>query len=234
MSLISTRQIKAARAFIGWSRKDFADATGLSIATVRKLENLKTGCVSAHSSAAIRLAVEAEGWEFTDNEGIRRKVDGFRVYEGVDSVDAFFEDIMETVKQTGSDIYAYMKSQDTLAETLGIAKNCKPERVDRLDKTTNIKCLLFEEALFAIPMSKFQFRMAAKHSAAPVSYYVYGRKYALVMPEGMGRYKFFVFNWLDLALSQQRHFDYLWDISTPFVTQQDETYNNKPHLVAQS
>jgi transcriptional regulator with XRE-family HTH domain len=35
---ISIRQLKAARALLGWSQEDLASATGISIATIRRLE----------------------------------------------------------------------------------------------------------------------------------------------------------------------------------------------------
>jgi transcriptional regulator with XRE-family HTH domain len=38
-STINARQIKAARALLDWSQEDLANTSGLSIATIRKIES---------------------------------------------------------------------------------------------------------------------------------------------------------------------------------------------------
>ena len=71
---ISIRQVKAARELLGWKQTDLADASGLSIVTIRRLE-AQTGELGGREDtvAAIRSALEFPGVEFTNGDapGVR-------------------------------------------------------------------------------------------------------------------------------------------------------------------
>jgi transcriptional regulator with XRE-family HTH domain len=64
------RQIRAARALIGWSAQDLANASSVGVATIRRaeLKDSETG-MTAPNSAAIRTALEAAGVEFIPENG---------------------------------------------------------------------------------------------------------------------------------------------------------------------
>ena len=61
------RQIRAARALIGWSAQDLANASSVGVATIRRaeLKDRETG-MTAPNIAAIRAALEAAGVLFID------------------------------------------------------------------------------------------------------------------------------------------------------------------------
>lgn len=61
--MISPRQIRAARALLGWSQQDLADKAVLSLNAVKRLEN---GKVDPRLSTvqAVRTALEGAGVEF--------------------------------------------------------------------------------------------------------------------------------------------------------------------------
>jgi len=62
---ISIRQVKAARALLSWSQEDLAEASGVSVPTIARLE-ASDGPLGGRSStaAAIRAALEDAGIEF--------------------------------------------------------------------------------------------------------------------------------------------------------------------------
>lgn len=62
-------QLRAARALIGWSQAEVAQASGLSIPTVKRAEG--QGAVSASPEAidSIRAALESAGVEFIPENG---------------------------------------------------------------------------------------------------------------------------------------------------------------------
>ena len=64
--MLSVCQIKAARAFLGWSAIELAKNSAVGIATIRRYE-LQDGIPSAHASVlkAIKLCFESAGIEFT-------------------------------------------------------------------------------------------------------------------------------------------------------------------------
>ncbi len=74
--MISTGQVRAARAMLRWRAQDLANASGVGVATIRRMEVLD-GVPSGQirSLAAIQSALEAAGVEFIgtadDRPGVR-------------------------------------------------------------------------------------------------------------------------------------------------------------------
>jgi len=74
--MISTEQIRAARALLRWTAQNLADASGIGVATIRRME-LMDGVPSGQvrTIEALRRALEAAGVEFvgspSDAPGVR-------------------------------------------------------------------------------------------------------------------------------------------------------------------
>ncbi len=66
--MISSNQIRAARALLGWSGTDLANRSGVGITTLRRYE-LQVGIPSANTSTllSIQATLEGAGIEFTGN-----------------------------------------------------------------------------------------------------------------------------------------------------------------------
>lgn len=62
-------QLKAARALIGWSQAQVAEAAALSVPTVKRAEGQAALSASADAVAAIRAALEAAGVVFLPENG---------------------------------------------------------------------------------------------------------------------------------------------------------------------
>jgi transcriptional regulator with XRE-family HTH domain len=68
--LVTTRQIKAARALLGWSQADLAQKSGISEPTVARLESMDGELGGRQVTAQkIRAAIEVAGVEFIDENG---------------------------------------------------------------------------------------------------------------------------------------------------------------------
>ena len=67
---ISIRQMKAARELIGWKQTDLADACGLSIVTIRRLES-REGKLGGRADTAAKIiaAFESAGVIFINENG---------------------------------------------------------------------------------------------------------------------------------------------------------------------
>jgi transcriptional regulator with XRE-family HTH domain len=67
---ISIRQVKAARELIGWKQTDLADACGLSIVTIRRLE-AQAGLLGGRADTAAKIvaALENAGVIFVEENG---------------------------------------------------------------------------------------------------------------------------------------------------------------------
>jgi predicted transcriptional regulator len=67
---VSIRQIKAARALLGWSQTELADTAGVSVPTVKRLE-ATDGVLGGRKDTATKLrsALERAGIEFIEENG---------------------------------------------------------------------------------------------------------------------------------------------------------------------
>ncbi|QDW36924.1 helix-turn-helix transcriptional regulator [Bradyrhizobium sp. KBS0727] len=73
--MVTTRQIKAARALLAWSQADLADRSGISEPTVARLESADGELGGREETAQkLRTAIEAAGVEFIDENGGGRGV----------------------------------------------------------------------------------------------------------------------------------------------------------------
>jgi transcriptional regulator with XRE-family HTH domain len=69
-TLVTIRQIKAARALLGWSQADLARASGVSEPTIARLESVD-GRLGGRKETGMKLraAIEAAGIEFIEEDG---------------------------------------------------------------------------------------------------------------------------------------------------------------------
>ena len=77
---ITSELIRAARALLRWEQRELAHASGVSLPTIKRLEDSTPGTLAAHSSTvtALRRALESAGIEFTNGNGsgVRLKAPG--------------------------------------------------------------------------------------------------------------------------------------------------------------
>jgi ribosome-binding protein aMBF1 (putative translation factor) len=67
---LSGGQIRAARAFLGWSAQELARHSALGVNTIRRAESAGPDTsLTAANELAIRRALEAAGVEFIDDNG---------------------------------------------------------------------------------------------------------------------------------------------------------------------
>ena len=67
---LTSELVRAGRALVRWEQRHLAEASSISLATVKRLE-AKPGPVQAHASTvtALRRALESAGVEFIDENG---------------------------------------------------------------------------------------------------------------------------------------------------------------------
>jgi transcriptional regulator with XRE-family HTH domain len=84
---LTSELIRAARALLRWSQGDLAEASGVSIPTIKRLENVP-GLLAAHRSTvtALRRALESAGIEFINGiaPGVRLKTGAKKEDPGAD------------------------------------------------------------------------------------------------------------------------------------------------------
>jgi len=69
--MITGRQIRAARGFLAWDRRDLVKKAVVTLHTIERLEtSAETIGGTNKALAAIKTTLEAEGIEFTDGAGV--------------------------------------------------------------------------------------------------------------------------------------------------------------------
>ena len=78
--MLTASQIRAARALIDWSQPKLAEASGLSLPTIRRMEGaLGPGRSSAANVEAVRVALERAGVTFLEAEETKPGGPGVRL-----------------------------------------------------------------------------------------------------------------------------------------------------------
>lgn len=210
MGHIGSRQIKAARALLDWSQEDLAEATNLSIATIRKLE---LGYISPRSSTTdvLRQALEGAGIEFTDAEGVRRRQEEIKIYQGAHGCLSFFEDIVATSKKSGSELLAVASSDLALSYLFGAEPGRYLEEAVARQEVVKVKIILTDT--FDLPLStpRLEYRSLSSNYVDPMPFCVYGDKYALVAASDSRISKIVVVQSSTAARSSRRHFESMWE-----------------------
>ena len=215
---IHARQIKAARAILNWSQQDLAQSTGLSITTIRKLE---MGFISPRNTTTnvIRQAIEGAGIEFLDSEGVRRRLDDVVIHRGANSCDLFFHDLIQTVSLNNGEVLALFHSESMLAQCGGVTGRYNFKRLEQLQQTAHVKCLVSQAAESPLLPSLFQLRTDLKNSFISTSYFVYGNIYAIVQQESDRAFSFVVYKSAHIAQRYRNYFHERWDDSAPSSAQ---------------
>jgi transcriptional regulator with XRE-family HTH domain len=215
---IRANQVKAARALLGLSQEELAVLTGLSIPTIRKIES---GAISPRSRTmnAIRHAIEDAGWEFIYPEGIRRRQTEIDLCEGTEGADFFFNDIMNTVRERGGEIYGSIFSLEMFVNAIGANEKSNGDRLKQLCDLAPVKCLLAEPDMGPNLPASCHFRMILKCYMGNVPYFVYGDRFVLVLPDRMDGFKYTLHRGGNMARSFREGFLDLWDMANPLMTQ---------------
>ncbi|MBI1207279.1 MAG: helix-turn-helix domain-containing protein [Azospirillum sp.] len=216
MSSLHPVQVKAARAMLDWTREELAAVTGLAVNTIR---NLEAGIVPRSStSAIIRQAIENAGLEFTDGEGVRRRNDDVRIHRGMDGRDAFFDDVVQTVRQKGGGIAVVARSWDLLVQACGLLPDDDIGTLAALSGIAAVKCLVAETPkLFRGAPDGFELRTTLGRNVGPLPCFVYGGKSALALAGPGTSPHYVVFSQPDCGRAHHEHFRALWDDALPLT-----------------
>ena len=214
--MISPEQIKAARAWIDLTRDALAEEAGVSAATIR---NLERGKVSHRSAETVRAALEIKGFRFHGRNGLSRPTDENKTYEGANSRDEFYEDVLTTAKQRGGEIAVLFKTQDLLTRSLGITDDDRLDRISELAKFATIKCLLSDVRQLSLYTSpRVQIRAAAHNPLGPLGTFIYADKTAVVVSNGRD-FVFHVTKSMTITHDTWKGFASCWETAMPLNPQ---------------
>ena len=211
--IISPEQIKAARAWMGWTREYLAEEAGVSTGTIRNIED---GKVSPRSVEPIRLVFESKGFKFYGRHGLSRQPSETKTFAGPDSCDEFYQELLSIAKQKGGEIVAIFRTQQQLARALGVTDFTRHERLEQLAKHAVIKCLLSEDRELAFNLASIHFRATPHNPFGPMAQIVYGDTTIIIV--GNGREFFFhITKSVETANSGLKDFASRWEAALPLL-----------------
>ncbi len=212
---ISAAQIRAARGLLNWSQDKLAEISGLSVATIRKIE---LGHISPRSetTGSIIAAFENTGLEFIEPDGVRHRPEDIRIYQGREGFRDFYDDIHETAKKSGEAIVVVCASEIPFNEALGDEFRLGHyERMTAIKSKSAVKCIVTEDTSSLPATAYCEYRCISKHYVDSVPFYVYGDKYAIIMFEADPSPKVTVIESRLVADAFRRQFYSMWDKATP-------------------
>lgn len=123
--MISSRQIKAARALLGWTQTDLAQASGLHFNAINKIEN-EIGEARQSSLVSIKSACEYAGIRFRGQRGVEFKEDVFETLriEGKDFLSRMIDDILTCLRTSDDELLCCTPDE-------GLFNTLNPKQSDR-------------------------------------------------------------------------------------------------------
>lgn len=179
--LITTDQIRAARALLNWSQAELAEHSDLARPTIVKIEN-EIQTPELKSLEKIILAFEKAGIEFGLNESVSRKNQDIRIYRGIDEFPKFFEELYNHVKTSGGLIVVSNVDERKWVEAQGnffsstYAKNMTTIR-DKID----FRILIKEGDNFMPAKPYATYRWAPEEHFATVPFHVYDDRFSIFL-----------------------------------------------------
>ena len=214
--MISSLQIKAARALLDWSQDDLAEGTGLSRTTIRSIE-LGYAARPGNIKEIYRI-LEANGVEFLEGDGVRLRPQDKRDFMGSDSCDRFFEYMMRTVKRSGGDVVCQFESQAMLTKVSGKTHSSNLQRLEVINRIVPVQCMLGDTmtATFVLPSYGLRFS-PEKPTILSMSTFVFGQQLALAYMDNNQHFSFAVFHNEKFVTDFRNYFQAKWGEAKPVV-----------------
>lgn len=180
--MITITQIKAARSLLAWSQADLATAAGISLPA---LSNLERGAATARTKTltTIEKALVGAGIEFIDGPGVRfqREILNINMFEGKEAIAHLFDDIYDHMRKVGGDLLVGGVSEKQFVK---VAAAPLMNYLRKVNRHKNIRSRLLakegDKHFLGKPGTSI-YRWMEQDVFAPVPYYIYHDKYAVIM-----------------------------------------------------
>ena len=208
--MISSHQIKAARALLDWSQEDLSKLVDISLPTLRNIE--KGGDTKQESLKRIKAVFEENGIEFVIDDGVKRRSSAMTTLQGQQGYWDFYDDVYETVKKLGSEILVANVDEREFDKWLGKRWETQKNRMIELSqsKNFNLKILVKEgDRHFTVP-EYAEYRWTPKDRFSEIPFYVYGRKLAIILFEPKNVSIYIIDN-PKISEAYKKQFNVIWD-----------------------
>lgn len=207
--MITSGQIRAARALLDWSQGRLAERSGLTQSTIANLEVGKH-LPSKMSLQSILRAFESVGIEFLPN-GVRRQK-GIQEFSGKDAFRQLLEDVFFALRDKGGELL--ISGANERQNRPGVEM-----MVHKIRDGGIAMRVLVEEGNSHLPAPLEEYRCIASKYFVNNPSMIYGDRVAIVTPQDEHDVIHVIVNH-NLANAQRGLFNFLWD-SSPMPTRSD-------------
>ena len=177
--MITIRQIDAALGLLGLSRSTFAGEMGLNKSTFNSYFTGKAA-IPSDRLGEIQKWFERAGIVFTEQGGVNPNTSDIITYEDKQGFQSFMDDVYETAKTEGGDIYLFNSSPRLWHEWLGEEwYEMHSKRMKTLGDKINVK-ITVEEGDDVLILKTAKHKWFPKGLSKNKIFYAYGSKLAFL------------------------------------------------------
>jgi transcriptional regulator with XRE-family HTH domain len=212
----SPRQIRAARALLGWESGDLAKHTGLSRVTISNIETARTQ-PHEESISSIARALDAAGVEFLDHDGVRIKPHGVDVLTGQEGLHEFFEAVYAHTRDHGGAIVQFGVDEQKFRHHLGAEfSNSYMQRmaeVARSRKDVKVRAIICDGDTNFLASSYNEYKWIARDLFQAVPFYIYGNTLAVMDFQTVPSPTIVLLNFPAITSAYRTQFEAFWRLA---------------------
>lgn len=179
--LLTSDQIRAARALKNWSQTDLAEATGLAVPTIANIEAQKQE-PSGKTLEKILVAFDKAGIEFIGDRGVQKKQSQIQIYSGIADFQKFYDEIYSTLQKSPGEVVVANVDEREFMSFLDDEKLLEhKENMLRLGDKVNYKILIKEGDIYFAASSYAEYRWTPAEDFQSIPFYVFGNKLAIIL-----------------------------------------------------
>ena len=209
--MLSIEQCRGARGILNWTQQDLADASGLSKTAINNFEKGHSD-IKNESLKSIKYAFVSAGIEFIGQQGMTKRTDKTEILNGENAFLTLFNDILDSVEQTQTDLMISNYDIDFVMSQLSDAK-IKQRNAILKNTPVSQRFLCTEENIHG-SINGREYRKLPDNITefAPTTYIYGGSKVAF------GLWKMssiIIVNSQRVYNAELNRFNHLWDKATP-------------------
>jgi len=179
--MISSKQIRSARAFLNWGQEELAEKAGLAISTIRSIEG-KNAPPSMKSEQGIRRAFEPF-IDFLSNGGIQPKQETVDIYRGKEGFVDFLRHVHVVCRDVGGEIYVSNVNEKLFEKWMDDFLTEYVRIMNEIPKGNFWFKTIVEEGDTYLPSLYTEYRWISKQHYSTVPTYIYGQNLAIIVFE---------------------------------------------------
>lgn len=209
--MISIRQMKAARALLGWTQTQLAKASGLHLNAVSKIEGEQV-LPRQDTLSRIQSCFEAKGVKFRGQRGLELVEETFELarFEGQEAFRKLVDDITISVVGPGEEVLNCLTSE-FLFEHSGPVQTRR--YFDHLKKTKTTERYLTDITQTRFRSAKKIYRGLPAAVLGTISFVLYANRVAFI---NWKNFEMLVIKNNSLAATYKAQFEFMWQQAKPF------------------